>query len=170
MHLAFAGSVRSSTRPVETRQNVGCWRVRITSKSFVSQLMLHVLGMFPTGAQSGEPPPATAGIREQYCGVRLQTPVPTMYSQCACTWRLLVLVSLMIVSRVPSAITFGQITTEPGRSDTTSAPARVPHSAMAASTTPRLNSQGIRFCTPIARLLSVTAPFAHQGPEHSPMN
>src|SRR5215470_9854022 len=114
MHLAFAGSVRSSTRPVETRQNVGCWRVRITSKSFVSQLMLHVLGMFPTGAQSGEPPPATAGIREQYCGVRLQTPVPTMYSQCACTWRLHVLLNFMTVSQELFEITESESNTKPG--------------------------------------------------------
>jgi hypothetical protein len=53
------------------------------------------------------------------------------------------------------------------RSDVGSA--RVPHSAMAASTTPRLNSQGIRFCTRIARLLSVTALVAHQGPNNSPI-
>src|SRR5512143_31949 len=146
-----------STRPVDTRQMVGCWRVSATSKSADCHCWVQTLP--GTGSHAPGDPGAALGT-EQKLPVVEQMPSAWTYSQCAYACSFRVLVRLISVSRVPSAITFGQSTTDPGLSEDTPAWACVPQSAMAASTTPRPFSHGLRFCTRIACLLSVTAPIA----------
>jgi hypothetical protein len=63
--------------------------------------------------------PGDAFGTEQKLPVTEQMPSAWTYVQCAYAIPLLVLVRLMSVSRVPSAITFGQITTDPGLSEET---------------------------------------------------
>ena len=154
-------------RPVDTRQIVGCWR---------SERRRNPSALQSRSQMSDRPPDmpvlpddAARNARKRAAAYR-QMPIAFTYTQCANTVELLVFVSVMRVSR---ASIRDHLRPDDHRSRTIRGGVRSglrPHSTMAASTTPRLNSHGFRFCTSHCTPLSVTAPLANRGPSALPLN